>query len=220
MNAPGLYFVTLEAKLAEVAAGELPPLHASPWGRRFFWGMVGGMLWTSAAPALLSPSFALNIVLVVGLLIEIVGIIGVAILQLRETLPTLRNRRATFAQRLDREFEMYREVVLWLRSHDRSDLTSRLVYVRSRRDMLRRKLGLFAGGIERLGVLPLLVVVYLQVHNFTTWPPQLTRVEIGAIWALVVAYGVGWWAAGAALRLDLYEQLIADAVEHEKGVRG
>lgn len=213
MNTPGLYFATLETKLAAAAAGEPPALYASGWGRLFFWGMVAGMLWTSAAPALLSPSFALNIVLVVGLVIEIVGIIGVAILQARETLPAVRNRRATFAQQLDREFEMYRAVVSWLRSHDLADLTSRLAYVRSRRDMLRRKLGLFAGSIERLGVLPLLVVVYLQVHNFTTWPPQFRVAELLAIWALVLAYGVGWFAAVAALRLDLYEQLLADAVE-------
>ena len=85
MNTPGLYLATLETKLAAAAAGEPQPLYASRWGRRFFWGMVAGMLWTSAAPALLSPSFTLNIVLVVGLVIEVVGIIGVAILQVRET---------------------------------------------------------------------------------------------------------------------------------------
>lgn len=213
MNAPRLYFATLESKLAEVSAGEPPPLHVSRWERRFFWGTVLGILWLSTAPMLLSPSFALYIVLAAGMVIEIAGIIGLAILQAREILPAACNRRGKFAQRLDREFVMYREVVSWLRSHDLADLMSQLAFVRSRRDMMRRKLGLFAGGIERLGVLPLLVALYLQVHNFTTWPPQFTRAEIGAIWALVLAYGVGWLAAVVALRLDLYEQLLADAVD-------
>lgn len=217
MNTPGLYFATLETKLAEVSAGEPPPLHVSRWGLRFLCATIFGMLLITAAPNVWSPSWTLTIVVAAGMVIEIAGIIGLAILQAREILPAVRNRHGKFAQRLDREFEMYRAVVSWLRSHDLADLTSRLAYVRSRRDMLRRKLGLFAGSIERLGVLPLLVVVYLQVHNFTTWPPQFRVAELLAIWALVLAYGVGWFAAVATLRLDLYEQLLADAVERVNG---
>lgn len=219
MGTPELHFSVLETKLAEYAAGQPPPLHASRWGRRFFWGTVLGILWLSAAPLLLSPSLALSIVLAVGAVVEIVGTTGLAILHLRELLPAVRNRRGKFAQLLDREFVFYREIVTWLRSHDAANLVSHLAYVRSRRDMMRRKLSLFVGGMERLGILPLLVAMYLQIHNFTTWPPPLTRGEVLAIWMLTLVYGVGWWAAGATLRMDLYEQLLVDAVEGETGGR-
>jgi hypothetical protein len=33
-----------------------------------------------------------------------------------------------------------------------------------------------------------------------------------AIWALVLAYGVGWWAVRSVLRMDLYEQLLSDVL--------
>lgn len=212
-------FGVIEAKLTEFAAGEAPPLHASRWGRWFFWAMVLGILWCSAAPMLLPASFALNVIIAVGVVIETVGIIGFGILQIREILPALRNHRGNFAHRLDREFVMFREIVSWLRCHDVAELVAHLSFVRARRDMLGRRLGLFAGSMERLGVLPLLVALYLQIPHVTTWPPEITRVEVLAIWVLTLAYGVGWWAAGVTLRLDLYEQLLSAAVDEGRRIQ-
>jgi hypothetical protein len=171
MNKPELHLAVLEAKLTEYVAGLQGQRRANWRNQGFFWAMVIGILLTTGVSTLSMPSWALLVVGATGLLIEIIGVIGIAgqmISQVRELLPLVRNQHGVFAHVLDREFVMYRDLVSWLQNHGVADLRAHLAYVRGRRDMMRRKLGLITGGSERLGVLPLLVALYLQARDLGT----------------------------------------------------
>ena len=67
------------------------------------------------------------------------------------------------------------------------------------------------GGMERLGILPLLlsaIVVLRNSSDLTAAPPWLVVLAIMAAWMWIV----GWWGAEFRRRLQLYEFLLEEAL--------
>jgi len=76
---------------------------------------------------------------------------------------------------LDADYVGYRQLVDWLCSFPPQEVARRQRYLRDRKATLGYRLGLFTGGMERLGVLPVLVVLYLQFKDwgFGDWESAL-----------------------------------------------
>jgi hypothetical protein len=85
------------------------------------------------------------------------------------------------------------------------------------------RLGLLTGGVERLGVLPVLIALYFQFKDwkFGYWQ-ALGQVNLAGgllLWALLLLYLGGWWLIRLKLRLDTYEMLLAEAVRRSGKAR-
>jgi hypothetical protein len=115
---------------------------------------------------------------------------------------------------LDKDYVAFREYVAWLGEFPNAEIGRRLRYIRDRKEMMSYRLGLFTGGLERFGIFPLLVALYLQFKDwrFGDWS-ALGRVNmLGGLllWALLLAYIGGWFLIRLRTRLDTYEALLAE----------
>ncbi|RDY66904.1 hypothetical protein DX912_11415 [Lysobacter soli] len=74
------------------------------------------------------------------------------------------------------------------------------------------RMGLLLGGIQRLGVLPLLIALYLQFRNWE-WGDWAGAFDVNLlagllIWAMLLLYAAGWLLVGLRTRLDSYVGLL------------
>ena len=132
----------------------------------------------------------------------------------RQEWHTLRQSKRQFSIELEQDYGRYLSILEWLRGFSDTEIQRRLRFVRSRRESLHQRLGLLTGGIERVGVIPVLVALYLQFKDVQQlWPPGISFLAGLVALALLILYAVGWWAVSLKLRLDLYERLLAEALE-------
>ena len=71
------------------------------------------------------------------------------------------------------------------------------------------------GGVERLGILPLLLALYLQFKDWE-WGDWGMLAEVNLIqglliWALVLVYLSGWRLVRLHARVESYERLLIEA---------
>lgn len=125
----------------------------------------------------------------------------------------------TYAQDMDGNYRLYRDAVLRLRKFSNGELLRRLKFVETLRGRVAYRMGLFSGGMERLGFVPILVVLYLQFKDwkFADWE-ALSKINLVGgllLWMLLLGYLLSWWIVGRKSRLDLYESLLRDALAAE-----
>lgn len=121
-----------------------------------------------------------------------------------------------FARDLDDIYVPYRNIVTALRAYPAAEITQRLRYVRDRKATLTYRHALLSGGMEKIGILPLLALMYLQLKDwsFGNWKDLLDHVHlVGSVllWMLLMMYLAAWWGARIKGRLDLYEALLTEA---------
>ena len=155
-------------------------------------------------------------ILRVGLIVEL-SFFGIAMVMfIRRNLSMFHAAKRNYARELDHDYGQYLGFVQWLRSYEPEELARKLRYIRGRKGSMTYRLGLLTGGIERLGVLPLLVALYFQFKDweFGDWQ-VLGHVNFAGgllLWALLLLYLGGWWLIRLKTRLDTYEVLLAEAV--------
>lgn len=150
-----------------------------------------------------------------GLVFELAGLIMSAVCLVRREWRTFAHKHVGFASDLDRDFDEFQKVLTWLRTFSHEERACRLRFLQGRKATFAYRFGLYAGGVERLGVLPVLGLLYLQFKDweFGDWE-ALGRVQmVGGLllWMLLLTYLSAWWLAGLKGRVDLYEILLTDA---------
>ena len=151
----------------------------------------------------------------IGLLLELVGL-GISLIEfIRRNWSSFRESKRNYAKDLDHDYDEYLRFLQWLRGYQPEDLRRKLRYIRDRKSSMTFRLGLMTGGIERLGVLPVLVALHFQFKDweFGDWQ-ALGQVNLAGgllLWALLLLYLGGWWLIRLRLRLDTYEMLLAEA---------
>ena len=190
----------------------------APPGKVERWSFAMGLFAAGAASlggTLVGGTAGAYIVLV-GFLLELVGL-GVSLAQfLRRNWSSFRESMRNYAKELDHDYGEYLKFVRWLQTHGPDELSRKLQYIRDRKGSMTFRLGLLTGGIERLGVFPVLIALYFQFKDwkFGDWQ-ALGQVNLAGgllLWALLLLYLGGWWLVRLKLRLDTYEMLLAEAI--------
>lgn len=189
--------------------------------RFLFWSGLGGAGFVLAMAALYSvgwlPARYLLVFVQVGLIVEVGGFGSSVLLTMILEVPKLLNARQHHAEEMDVEFRRYREMIAWLRRFSVSDRSQRLRFVRGLRSGIAYRMGLLLGGLERLGMLPMLVGLYLQFKDWRwgDWDALLELNLVGGllVWAIILLYGMGWLVVGLKVRLDTYELLLSESLE-------
>lgn len=187
---------------------------AGPWER---WSLIVGIAGGGLAMLLGSvlSGRAGVIASLSGLAVEILGIGTTVCLQVRRDWRQFRDARREHARHIEEGYTQYQQLVQQVRAFPLEQRRLRLRYIRDRRATMHERLGLFTGGMERLGVLPLLVALYLQFKDWQwgNWNAfaNITLVQGAlALWILV-AYALSWYMIHLRIRVQAYELLLAEA---------
>jgi hypothetical protein len=117
-----------------------------------------------------------------------------------------------YARELDRAFAIHGGILRWLRTFPERERSEFAGFALARKETLARRLGWVTGGLDKLGVLPLLGVAYLQlkdanVENLLTLErSDFTSAVMLALLAFV--YAGFWWLIRLLNRLELYCELL------------
>jgi hypothetical protein len=152
----------------------------------------------------------------IGLVLELLCFAAFLFGACRQAWRSYRQQHKDFAQELDKRLVQYNVIVDAIRRYPLSAICTHLRYVRDRKSRLVYRAGLISGGFEKLGIMPLLAAVYLQLKDwsFGDWKGLADHVHVlGSIllWALMIFYAVSFWAIRAKSRLDLYEVVLTEA---------
>jgi len=217
-----LSFASLEERLRDYVKSTTSPKE----GRLLWWitviGFAGGGAGVAAANVV--GGWLGMIVALSGLLLELLGLAAVLTIAFLDARRTFVRHRQQYSRELDAAYVGYRQLVDWLCSFPPQEVARRQRYLRDRKATLGYRLGLFTGGMERLGVLPVLVVLYLQFKDwgFGDWHALGQIHLIGALllWALLLAYLIAWLLVGVKSRIDFYDALLTEAIASaDAGVR-
>lgn len=130
---------------------------------------------------------------------------------------TFHCRHDKLSRELDRDYEQWHVLVKEIKSFPKADLVRRLRYLSARKSSLAYRMGLLTGSVQRLGILPLLAILYLQFKDwrFGDWQAFGRVHMLGGLllWALFLAYLGAWWLVGLGSRWDAYEALLVEASE-------
>jgi hypothetical protein len=115
---------------------------------------------------------------------------------------------------LDHDLMQMRSLHTWLRRHPTEIVAEHLRFVQMVQMRLTAKLGFLAGGLDKLGVLPLLVALAIQLNVYADWSkvPQW-QVILGLFAA--ITYLAAFIGSLMRLRLQLYEAVLAEALHKD-----
>ncbi|WP_233433570.1 hypothetical protein [Lysobacter soli] len=181
------------------------------WSLWFGLSMAGVGLTVPSLIHSIWPAAVLPLALVC-LVAEVTGL-GLSVgLMLRRELPRFMRPRENHAAEMDADFVKWQALVAELRRYTRQERESRLAFVTALRHNMGERMGLLLGGIQRLGVLPLLIALYLQFRNWE-WGDWAGAFDVNLlagllIWAMLLLYAAGWLLVGLRTRLDSYVGLL------------
>lgn len=120
--------------------------------------------------------------------------------------------RSEQVRQIDHELVQFRALREWLSQFSVDSCMEALRFSRMRRQRLASKLGLIAGSLEKLGVLPIVVAVVLQMKAFGAELGSIPLWQAAFALFLLVIYGVGVLGALMRIRLELYEMVLTDSL--------
>lgn len=209
-----LGFEWIEAMLRSVPV--TPGERAGRWERGSFQaGLVA--IGLAIAAGLIVPGPVGAVLVLACVAVELTALSVTAWLWLRRNGSLYRHPTRTFAHELDADFVHHRRLVAALRRFPSAQLEVRLRYLRVRRQSMQQGLTLFTGGLERLGILPVIGVLYLQFRDWRwgdwTRLADVNLLEALLIWMLLLVYVAGWQLVMVHRRTAVYEALLAEAVQ-------
>jgi hypothetical protein len=178
-----------------------------------------GTAMVSWMPLLLATQFVKSrtaVLILVACTVLLLIALGVGVVcVVRREWRTFHRRHDKLSRELDRDYDQWREMVSAMRYFPTAELARRLRYLSTRKSSLSYRMGLVTGSVQRLGILPLLAVLYVQFKDwrFGDWAAfgQVHIVGGLLLWALFLTYLLSWWAVGLSTRWDVYEALLIEA---------
>lgn len=150
-----------------------------------------------------------------GLAVELIGFLVSVVLFVKRELPSFRRPYTEHANQMEQEFHQYHAIVAALRTFPLEQRRRREAFMRDRRINMHERLGLFTGGMEKLGIMPVLLALYLQLKDWRwgdwTVLGKITMMQGVFAFLLLFAYGMSWHLIRLRVRVQSYEQLLAEA---------
>lgn len=211
MESPPLTFAMLEQRIQNLP---LHPSYRASSSRRMRWGNAIGM----AAGVVMLVCYKLlpdnPLKLWVAITLAVIELVAFAVawtadLSSFDLRPS--RERGEFAEVLDFDFPHHEALVTWLTGFPRDRLQAMSAFASFRLDRLQGKLPLLTGSIDRLGILPVGIALFVQFRHLQ-WPLRVSWVEIGLFVFLMLVYGLSLLQMTVRFRLDLYDQLLKKAL--------
>jgi hypothetical protein len=213
-----LTFSWLYERVQDFAAKSGPP-EPSKLARWSLWigmSMAGAGLMLGGFATQIPPQVALW--LAVACLAAEVGGLGIFFfLTLRGAIPQLLRQRKVHADEMDAEFARWQQMVVELRRFPRNQRGARLRFVTTLRQNMGDRMGLMFGGIQRLGVFPVLIALYLQFREWK-WGDWRGAFDVSPVVGPIICfmvglYAAGWLVVGLRSRLDTYVAVLEESLQ-------
>lgn len=125
----------------------------------------------------------------------------------------IRRGRQGHTAQLDHDFAEFNAIHAWLATFSRQTLEQHLRFVQVAQLRLSAKLSLMGGGLDRFGILPLILAVGVQIKAFTADSLALPLWQIVPGLFFAIGYLVGLNGVFMRVRMHMYEVLLAEALE-------
>lgn len=153
-----------------------------------------------------------QVVALVAMFIELVAVATIVINTIREDLPEFLDAKRRYASKLETDYSLYRELLDWVRKCPVDKLKARYQYLQTRQETFDRRLRMVTGGVERLGMFPIVVALYFQFKDVQWWPPVFDLKNALLAFVVAIIYAMCLWLVRLRLRLDMYVLVLGDAL--------
>lgn len=215
MTEPAISFEALDRRLEAIPDGPAAVLNTPRWLKPFMLvGWTGALIGVlpSALIHFMTPAIWMVWMARGGLWIELAGFLpafvwGAAVLGI-----TFRHWRPEQARQLDHDLARFLELRGWLSEFSAESRVEALRFTRRNLERLGSKLGLIAGSVEKLGMLPVALAVAFQFKT------SFSELGVAPLWQVLIAiflllvYAIGVTASLMRIRLELYEMVLADSL--------
>lgn len=214
---PKLTFTCLHAQIEALPEGPVSVLKSPGWIRPWtILGVVGMLL--GLLPSLLvqwlEPAWWMVTVGRLGLLVAIVGFAPGFIRDVWVLGREFRHQRRGFVEQFDHDAAHIHTLAVRLSAYPRDVLERQRRFAAMGHARMESRLMMLLGGIERLGLLPLLLSLFVLLRNWQdllALPFWLTALAVMA----AILWVIGWWAAEFRRRLQLYEFVLDEALHSQ-----
>ncbi|MBD9369240.1 hypothetical protein [Xanthomonas sp. XNM01] len=142
-----------------------------------------------------------------GLTAQLSGATLMAYRQARDVLPEFKDARRKYAVELDESFTERGRLLEWLRSVPDEIRQSRLNYAQMRLETMKSRYPMIFGAVDRLGVLPVLVAVFIQYQALKAVSGPVMFLGV----LIVVLYLMSLWMMRFRIQLESYVRVLQDA---------
>ncbi|MGY1410998.1 hypothetical protein ACW5EG_15665 [Luteimonas sp. A611] len=216
---PELTFKSLDALIEAMPAGPVSVLSSPQWAKPLTAvGTVGTFL--GLLPSLLlqwlEPAFWMVTLARLGVITALIGFAPGFARNLWVLFNQFRHQRRGFIEQFDNDAAQLLALAGRLAAYPRGVLERQRRYAVMGQTRLNSRLVMMLGGVERLGLLPLMLSILVLLRN---WQDLLAVPFWLAILALmaVMLWIIGWFAAEFRRRLQLYEFLLDEALQIKNG---
>lgn len=211
---PELTFTQLDAEIEALPEGPVASLNQPAWTRWWTIAGVAGMV-VGLSPTLLlqwmEPAWWMVTVAQLGLVVTVVGFAPGFVRNVWVLARESRRHRRGLIEQFDHDTLQFRELSERLSAYPRDVLERQRRFARMGHERLGSRLVMMLGGIERLGLLPLLLSLFIVLRN---WQDLLALPFWLAFLAAMAAilWLLGWAGAEFRRRLQLYEFILDEAL--------
>lgn len=223
-----LTFAVLEKKLQALPDGPAAVLSMPSW--LGMWNTIGTIgIVTGLLPSLLIkfmvPAMWMVFMAKVGVWLALIGYGPGIVRGLWVMVFEFWHWKPKFVAQSDHDLAQFRELKRWLSTYPQEELEEHHRFARLSQERLTSKLGLLAGGFDKLGIIPALLALLLLLKN----SGEISLETLFAIppWQAVagiflsIIYLIGLLAMRMRLCLQLYEAMLSGALDHKlKEARG
>lgn len=214
MSDAGPSFVELQRRLGEIPDGPSGILQTpKPYRVLNAIGGVGAIaaLLPFVLVRLLTPAMWMVTLLQIGMAVMLVAWLPTIVRSVAVIGRTLWRWKTDMVVQLDHDHPHFQAIVHWLASFPADALEERLHTIQVAERQLVAKLGLLAGGVDRLGILPVLVSAYLFFRNWKQ-PLDVPAWQILLGIFLMMLYVISTTGSLMRIRLRLFESMLADSL--------
>lgn len=215
-------FAVLEKKLRAFPDGPSAVLNMPSW--LAMWNAIGTVgIVTGLLPSFLikfmTPAMWMVLMVKIGVYLAWIGYGPGIIRGLWVIIFEFWHWKQKFVAQSDYDLAQFRELKKWLSAYPQEELEEHCRFARFAQERLMSKLGLLAGSLDKLGVIPVLLALLLLVKNSGDITLEnLLAIPLWQTFAgifISIVYLLGLLAIRMRLSLQLYEAVLVDALDHK-----
>lgn len=166
-----LTYAEMDRRIEALPEGPVATVRRPPWmmwlERLGYVGMILGLTPALVAQFLQPAAWMLSVA-VLGLVLTAAGFLPVLVRDLWVLFRSIGRAREEFIRQWDHDFVAFEGLLAWLTEFPRDVLEHRLRFAQAAQARIAAKMGLFYGGADRLGIVPLITAIYVQFDAFST----------------------------------------------------
>lgn len=210
-----LTYVELDRRISELPEGPVAVLNRPRW--QYWTDMVGGIgMIVGLLPSLLvvwyTPATWMLRLAQAGLAVTITGFFPGFARNLWSLCRSIKEGRQGFLVQWDHDYDAHQGLQIWLEGIPLETLARRRRFAAMIRDRMATKIGLLLGDLDRLGVLPLIVSIYLQVKAVLSEGLEIPTWQVILALFVAITYLIGLWSAFLRTRIQLHESILEEAL--------